>query len=90
MAARDHPHAPDSPMSMEDNIHEMYRSMNEVARHGGYRECAELAPVLVELAWFDNFGIECYSHRLEVAERLSRRLSDDDMPEQLQEELDAL
>ena len=77
-------------MSMKSNIHEMYRAMNEVIYHGGYRECTELAPVLVELAWFDNFGYECYTHRLEVAEHLSQRISDDDMPDELQEELDAL
>lgn len=75
----------------ENAVNEMYRSMEKVARNGGYRERKELLEAINNLLWFDNFGYECYQNRLNLMRIINERgIKNEDIPDYLRQEMEDL
>jgi len=74
---------------IEDATNEMYHSMRQMARTGGYRERVELLQAVDKLSWFDNFGYAQYAARLDVVQTtLERGVAEEDIPDSLMETIE--
>lgn len=74
-------------MSIEDGINKTLYGLSEIADDGGYRERVEALETIAEMSWFDNFGVEYYNLRLQVMKTLAESVSDEDVPEIVQEKI---